>query len=68
MYCQTFLVPILTGLFAFHLIEHCMPLLSDVPKGGMTQHNDNNERSDTRAKSTRDLFLWGLVWVSSWTV
>ena len=36
---------------------------SDVPKGGMTQH----ERSDTRAKSMRDLFLWGLVWVSSWT-
>ena len=34
----------------FHLKEHCIPLWSDVPKGGITLHDDK-EVSDTRAKS-----------------
>ena len=67
LYRQTFLALALRGLLVFHFSEHCIPLWSDVPSGGITQHDDNNEISETRAKSMRDVLPWELVWVSSWT-
>ena len=55
LYCQTFLALVLIGLLVFHFSEHCIPLWSDVPRGGITQHDDKDEFSETRAKSMRDV-------------
>ena len=57
LYRHTFLALALSGLLVFHLKEHCIPLWSDVPKGGITLHDDKREVSDTRAKSIRGVTL-----------
>ena len=55
LYRQTFLALALSGLLAFHFNEHCIPLWSDVARGGITQHDDNSEVLETRARSMSDV-------------